>query len=206
MCWYKTSWKCQLLDPILSYWITHSQSYSLRSILILYSHIYTHNSPGVAFKTKIVYGFLAPLPHHILKYPVLKWPLKKACYSFCSVSSVLHRHWLHDTFCCSSYMNSNIVFLITKSYWPYYHYMIPWDYQTGEYGNYGKGCTSTFIRIWAAMGLATDLRTVDPTSITNSLLTAKKTGTSIKECLRYEDNYSKQYNETEEFLKLAKSL
>ena len=98
-----------------------------------------------------------------------------------------------------------MVFLITKSYWPYYHYMIPWDYQTGEYGNYGKGCTSTFIRIWAAMGSATDLRTTEPTYIANTLLTAKKTDTSLKECL-HEDGYSKQYNETEEFLKPAKSL
>jgi stearoyl-CoA desaturase (delta-9 desaturase) len=103
-------------------------------------------------------------------------------------------------------MNSNIVFFITKSYWPYYHYMIPWDYQTGEYGNYGQGCTSTLIRIWAAMGSATGLRTVDTTCIRNALLTATKTGTSVTEWLNDEEKYSKQYNETEQFLEPAKSL
>jgi stearoyl-CoA desaturase (delta-9 desaturase) len=103
-------------------------------------------------------------------------------------------------------MNSNSVFFITKSYWPYYHYMIPWDYQTGEYGKYGQGCTSTLIRIWAAMGSATNLRTIDTTCIRNALLRAMKTGTAVQECLGDEENYSKQYNETEQFLKPAKRL
>jgi stearoyl-CoA desaturase (delta-9 desaturase) len=103
-------------------------------------------------------------------------------------------------------MNSNSVFLITHSYWPYYHYMISWDYQTGEYGNYGKGFTTTLIRIWAAMGSATDLRTIDTTCVRNALLTATKTNTSVKECLGDAENYSKQYNKMEQYLKPAKSL
>jgi stearoyl-CoA desaturase (delta-9 desaturase) len=97
-------------------------------------------------------------------------------------------------------MNSNLVFFLTKSYWPQYHYMLPWDYQTGEYGNYGKGCTSTFIRVWAAMRWVTDLRTVDASSIRNALLTAVQTKKSVAECLFEADSFSKQYNETEQFL------
>lgn len=106
----------------------------------------------------------------------------------------------------NSYMNSNIVFMLTKSYWPYYHYTIPWDYQTGEYGDYGKGCTSAFIRIWAAIGWATDLRTVDTTCIRNALVTATKTNRPVKEYLCDAENYSSEYNETEQFLNPAKSL
>lgn len=34
--------------------------------------------------------------------------------------------------------DSNMVFLVTRSYWPQYHYLLPWDYQSGEFGNYGK--------------------------------------------------------------------
>lgn len=34
--------------------------------------------------------------------------------------------------------DSNMIFLVTKSYWPQYHYLLPFDYQTGEFGNYGK--------------------------------------------------------------------
>ena len=33
---------------------------------------------------------------------------------------------------------SNIVFVVTKSYWPQYHYLMPWDYKSGEFGTYGK--------------------------------------------------------------------
>lgn len=35
--------------------------------------------------------------------------------------------------------DSNMVFIVTKSYWPQYHYLLNWDYQSGEFGNYGKG-------------------------------------------------------------------
>lgn len=34
--------------------------------------------------------------------------------------------------------DSNMIFLVTKSYWPQYHYLLPFDYQTGEFGDYGK--------------------------------------------------------------------
>lgn len=34
--------------------------------------------------------------------------------------------------------DSNMIFLVTKSYWPQYHYLLPFDYQTGEFGNYGN--------------------------------------------------------------------
>lgn len=34
--------------------------------------------------------------------------------------------------------DSNLIFIITKSYWPLYHYLLPFDYQTGEFGSYGK--------------------------------------------------------------------
>lgn len=103
-------------------------------------------------------------------------------------------------------MDSNLVFFLTKSYWPQYHYLLPWDYQTGEYGNYGKGCTTTFIRVWAAMGWVTDLRTLDVSSMRNALLTAVQTKKPVAECLFEADNYSKQYNEKELYLNLPKSL
>lgn len=34
--------------------------------------------------------------------------------------------------------DSNMIFVVTKSYWPAYHYLLPWDYQTGEFGSYGE--------------------------------------------------------------------
>jgi stearoyl-CoA desaturase (delta-9 desaturase) len=103
-------------------------------------------------------------------------------------------------------MDSNLAFILTRSYWPQYHYMLPWDYQTGEFGNYAKGCTTTFIRVWAAMGWATGLRTMDTSSIKNALVTATETNKPAIECLCDAENYSKQYNETEQFLKQSKTF
>lgn len=34
--------------------------------------------------------------------------------------------------------DSNMIFLVTKTNWPQYHYLLPWDYQTGEFGSYGE--------------------------------------------------------------------
>lgn len=70
MCRYERSRKCQSLDPIPSHRITHSQSHSLISSLILYSNIFAHISLGVSSKTKIVYGFLAPL-HSKVPCPII---------------------------------------------------------------------------------------------------------------------------------------
>lgn len=51
------------------------------------------------------------------------------------------------------------VFVITKSNWPYYHYMVPWDWKTGEFGTYGTGCTMFFLKIWNEMGFASKMQT-----------------------------------------------
>jgi stearoyl-CoA desaturase (delta-9 desaturase) len=98
------------------------------------------------------------------------------------------------------------VFFLTKNFWPQYHYLLPWDYQTGEYGSYGTGCTTAFIRVWAAVGWATGLRTMDASSIKDALVTAAETKRPVVECLFDAENYSKQYNETEQFLKPFKTL
>lgn len=44
--------------------------------------------------------------------------------------------------------DSNMIFLVTRSYWPQYHHLLPFDYQTGEFGNYGKIYLFFFINFW----------------------------------------------------------
>ncbi|XP_069699840.1 acyl-CoA Delta-9 desaturase [Periplaneta americana] len=97
--------------------------------------------------------------------------------------------------------DGNLQFFVTKSYWPEYHYMVPWDYKTGEFGNYGEGCTSAFIRMWAALGWATDLKTLDVSSIKNVLVKAIDTKKPVVEYLQDEENFSKAYNEEEQYLR-----
>ena len=55
--------------------------------------------------------------------------------------------------------DSNLIFIITKSYWPQYHYLVPWDYQTGEFGNYGKQVVDLRHRQTIFLGAAAATRT-----------------------------------------------
>lgn len=79
--------------------------------------------------------------------------------------------------------DSNSVFILTKTFWPYYHYLVPYDYKAGEYGTYDSGCSSAFIRVWAALGLAKKLRTVDTCTIQKALAQVAKTQADFKTCL-----------------------
>lgn len=77
-----------------------------------------------------------------------------------------------------------MVFIVTKSYWPQYHYLLPWDYQSGEFGNYGQGCSTAFIRVFAALGMVTNLQTVTSEAVKKGLAKAVDTGRPIVECLK----------------------
>ncbi|KAG6460182.1 hypothetical protein O3G_MSEX011821 [Manduca sexta] len=104
---------------------------------------------------------------------------------------VLHAAWLIESAICvwglkpgqKSPPDSNSVFIISMSFWPQYHYLIPYDYKSGEYGTYDSGCSSAFIRVWAALGLATDLRTVESKTIQRALANVAKTKRSLQTCL-----------------------
>lgn len=76
-----------------------------------------------------------------------------------------------------------MVFLVDKTYWLQYHYLTPWDYQCSEYGKYGNDFTSAFIRVCAALDLATNLRTLDSNSVKNALYLSVETKEPITDCL-----------------------
>ena len=57
------------------------------------------------------------------------------------------------------------VFFVKKSFWPMYHYAVPWDWKSGEFGTYDSGCSTFFIKMWYELGLINDLQTVDTDSI-----------------------------------------
>ncbi|CAH0391037.1 unnamed protein product [Bemisia tabaci] len=80
--------------------------------------------------------------------------------------------------------DTNLVFLVNKSLWPQYHYLLPWDYQSGEYGTYGDGCTTAFIRIFTVLGLADRLKTIDSRGVRSALGQTAKTGKPLLECLQ----------------------
>lgn len=70
--------------------------------------------------------------------------------------------------------DSNMIFFVTKNYWPQYHYMLPRDYQVNEFGGYGTGFTTISIRVFAALGLASELFTITSNAVKQGLLAATK--------------------------------
>uniref|UniRef100_A0A1A9WPD6 Fatty acid desaturase domain-containing protein n=1 Tax=Glossina brevipalpis TaxID=37001 RepID=A0A1A9WPD6_9MUSC len=89
--------------------------------------------------------------------------------------------------------DSNSVFFITKTYWPQYHYMLPNDYQCGEFGDYGTGFTTSMVRVFAALDLATDLKTITSAAVRKGLTEAVETDVSVKDCIQ---KYAKMEMET----------
>lgn len=79
--------------------------------------------------------------------------------------------------------DTNMIFLLYKTYWLQYHYITPWDYQTSEYGKYGSDCVTMFIRVCAALELASNLRTTDSLAVQNALYMAMETKKPIAKCL-----------------------
>nr|XP_012142139.1 PREDICTED: acyl-CoA Delta(11) desaturase [Megachile rotundata]XP_012142140.1 PREDICTED: acyl-CoA Delta(11) desaturase [Megachile rotundata] len=53
------------------------------------------------------------------------------------------------------------VFFLTQSFWPEYHYAVPWDWKSGEFGTYGSGCTTFFIKMFHELGLINELQTTE---------------------------------------------
>ncbi|KAL1491759.1 hypothetical protein ABEB36_012309 [Hypothenemus hampei] len=88
--------------------------------------------------------------------------------------------------------DTNLVFLITKTYWISYHYLAPWDFQTSEYGKYETDYITKFIKICTALNYASDLKTIDSQGVRMALADSVRQGEDIKKCL---ENKAKQSNE-----------
>lgn len=79
--------------------------------------------------------------------------------------------------------DTNMVFFVNKTFWIPYHYMAPWDYLTGEFGKYATDFTSNFIRACAAVGYASELKTVDSDHIKEAIYKAAIGEKSLAQCL-----------------------
>lgn len=54
------------------------------------------------------------------------------------------------------------VFFIRKSIWPAYHYQVPWDWKSDEYGTYDWGYSTFFIKMWYELGFVSHMLEVTP--------------------------------------------
>lgn len=76
-----------------------------------------------------------------------------------------------------------LVFFFNKSLWPSYHYLLPWDYKSGEYGTYNYGFSTAMLRVCAALGLAYDLTTCTSSGIHRALKAASDDKGPLVDCL-----------------------
>ncbi|XP_008550317.1 acyl-CoA Delta-9 desaturase [Microplitis demolitor] len=79
--------------------------------------------------------------------------------------------------------DDNMVFLITKSYWINYHYLLPWDWKCGEYGSYDKGWATTTLKIFNVIGLVNRMKTASSENIRDALFKATATKKSFQEVM-----------------------
>lgn len=92
------------------------------------------------------------------------------------------------------------VFIINKSNWPYYHYMVPSDWKTGEFGNYGTGYTTSFLKLCQELGFAYKMRTIsteDVREFLNQLATKKITLEEGRDCLKEMAAYNARKSQLE---------
>ncbi|XP_076643233.1 acyl-CoA Delta-9 desaturase [Halictus rubicundus] len=52
------------------------------------------------------------------------------------------------------------IFFIRRTNWPAYHYKLPWDWKSGEFGTYDAGCSTFFIKMWYELGFINRMQTV----------------------------------------------
>lgn len=83
------------------------------------------------------------------------------------------------------------MFILTKTHWLSYHYLAPWDYQVSEFGEYGTDLVSKFIRVCAALELATDLKVVSSETVREALSRSLEEKKHVTECLLEQSNNEK---------------
>ena len=79
--------------------------------------------------------------------------------------------------------DDNTIFLINKSYWPNYHYLLPWDWKSGEFGTYDRGACTFFVRLCENLSLIDSLKTASSESIRDMLYQISSKKLDITEAL-----------------------
>ncbi|XP_014472089.1 PREDICTED: acyl-CoA desaturase [Dinoponera quadriceps] len=77
--------------------------------------------------------------------------------------------------------DNNSVFFVTQSYWPNYHYVIPWDWRNDEFGPYERGFSTFMIKMWYEMGLIEKMMTTTTKDIREILEKIAVSKVPIKE-------------------------
>ncbi|XP_071450495.1 acyl-CoA Delta-9 desaturase [Hetaerina americana] len=78
--------------------------------------------------------------------------------------------------------DDSTIFLVTKTFWPVYHYLVPNDYRYSEMGGYGNDLITAFINSHILMGTASGAKTTNSLMTKDALILAAKSGAALKKC------------------------
>lgn len=95
--------------------------------------------------------------------------------------------FIHSIFTCDICyrfpVDDNSVFFISKSYWLNYHYLVPWDWKSDEFGKYETGFVTFIIKIWRELGLIQKMKTTNSEDVREALYKIASSKATINEAL-----------------------
>ncbi|XP_015171608.1 PREDICTED: acyl-CoA Delta(11) desaturase [Polistes dominula] len=80
-------------------------------------------------------------------------------------------------------IEDNTMFFLNKSYWMNYHYFLPWDWKSTEFGPYDKGLTILLIKIFRNMDLLYAPKTISKEDIREVIVKVANKEMSWKDSL-----------------------
>ncbi|XP_012529365.1 acyl-CoA Delta(11) desaturase [Monomorium pharaonis] len=80
-------------------------------------------------------------------------------------------------------VDDNSVFFLSKSYWMNYHYMIPWDWKSGEFGNYERGFITFIIKMFYELGFINQMKTATCNDVREALYKVATSEMTMDEAL-----------------------
>ncbi|XP_011165662.3 acyl-CoA Delta(11) desaturase [Solenopsis invicta] len=66
-------------------------------------------------------------------------------------------------------VDDNSVFFLSKSYWMNYHYLLPWDWKSDEFGTYGRGFVTLVIKMLYEFGFINQMKTATCNDVREAL-------------------------------------
>lgn len=70
-----------------------------------------------------------------------------------------------------------------KSYWLNYHYLLPWDWKSGEFGSYDSGYGTFVLKVLYELGLIDCMRTTSSEDIRQALYKATTSKITMAQAL-----------------------
>ncbi|XP_011637431.1 acyl-CoA Delta(11) desaturase [Pogonomyrmex barbatus] len=80
-------------------------------------------------------------------------------------------------------VDDNSVFFLSKSYWLNYHYLLPWDWKSDEFGTYETGFNTFIVKMWRELDFINEMKTATSDDVREALYKIATSKMTMKEAL-----------------------